>query len=182
MPVRKSTRSQSPRRASKATTEPVSKGPLKSKVNAPKKRVASLDVAPPPTKRLRTKRSHNALPTVSAKVDHPPRKPFYLPLPATAPPTRPCLQLFVWGAGNFGQFGLGPDPEKTGEIKKPKKITWVDGESERDSELESIAAGGTHTVFIDEKGVVGIINGSSEDIVTYFTSRFGHAVSTMMLH
>jgi hypothetical protein len=29
---------------------------------------------------------------------------------------------------------------------------------------------------------VSIINGSSQDVFTYFTSRFGHAVSTMMLH
>jgi regulator of chromosome condensation len=162
MPVRKSTRSQSARPASKAAAEPVSKGLLKSKVNAPKKRVASLDVAPPPTKRLKTKRSHNALPTVAEKVVHPPRKPFYLPLPATSPPTRPCLQLFVWGAGNFGQFGLGPDV--AGEIKKPKKSTWVEENiqdqtfGENSGGLESIAAGGMHTVFIDEKGTVGIIN------------------------
>lgn len=79
--------------------------------------------------------------------------------PPTPPEhTRPANQLFVWGAGNFGQFGMGPD--HLGEFDKPKKNPWVEKKmdegvfGDEDAGIETIAAGGLHTMFIDEKGTV----------------------------
>lgn len=71
---------------------------------------------------------------------------------------RPGLQLFAWGAGNFGQFGMGPDI--LGELDKPKKSVWVEQQIQAGTfgsdgaGLESIVGGGLHTLFIDEKGTV----------------------------
>ncbi|KAJ7597430.1 RCC1/BLIP-II [Mycena floridula] len=85
-------------------------------------------------------------------------KPYFNPLPSIPQKTRPGLQLFVWGAGNCGQFGLGPDVLH--ELEKPKKHTWVEQQieagtfGEPGAGLESVAAGGMHTLFIDEKGTI----------------------------
>lgn len=73
---------------------------------------------------------------------------------------RPANQLFVWGAGNFGQFGMGP--EHLDEFDKPKKNPWIEKKmeegafGEEDSGIECVAAGGLHTMFIDEKGTVSL--------------------------
>ena len=64
----------------------------------------------------------------------------------------------MWGAGNFGQFGLGPD--FLDEFSFPKRNTWVDAKiregvfGSEGAGLEAVAAGGLHTLFIDEKGTV----------------------------
>lgn len=71
---------------------------------------------------------------------------------------RPANQLFVWGAGNFGQFGMGPG--HLDEFDKPKKNMWIEKKmeegafGEEDAGIECVAAGGLHTMFIDEKGTV----------------------------
>jgi len=51
--------------------------------------------------------------------------------------------------------------DELGEISKPKKNKWVEEGmedklfgDEEGAGLESIAAGGLHTLFIDEKGVI----------------------------
>ncbi|KAI5118766.1 hypothetical protein M0805_005647 [Coniferiporia weirii] len=80
--------------------------------------------------------------------------------PLLTPPehTRPANQIFVWGAGNFGQFGMGPD--HLGEFDKPRKNPWVEKKMDESvfggegAGIEAIAAGGLHTMFIDEKGTV----------------------------
>ncbi|KAF5358908.1 hypothetical protein D9758_004806 [Tetrapyrgos nigripes] len=85
-------------------------------------------------------------------------KPYFNPLPAPPPKARPGLQLFVWGAGNFGQFGLGPDV--LDEFDKPKKHAWAEEQiqkgtfGEEGAGLEAIAGGGMHSLFIDEKGTI----------------------------
>ena len=78
---------------------------------------------------------------------------------APVPPPRPANQIFFWGAGNFGQFGMGPD--LLDEFDKPKKHTWVEKKmeegvfgAETGAGLEAVAAGGLHTLFLDEKGTV----------------------------
>jgi len=66
--------------------------------------------------------------------------------------------MFSWGAGNFGQFGMGPDV--LGELTKPRRNPWVEEQTEKGTfggegaGIESIAAGGLHTLFVDEKGTV----------------------------
>ncbi|KAG5648857.1 hypothetical protein DXG03_000206 [Asterophora parasitica] len=85
-------------------------------------------------------------------------KPYFNPLPTPPEAIRPGLQLFAWGAGNFGQFGMGPDV--LGELDKPKKSLWVEEQiakgtfGEEGAGIESVVGGGLHTLFIDEKGTV----------------------------
>jgi regulator of chromosome condensation len=82
-------------------------------------------------------------------------------LPTPPEHHRPAPQLFFWGAGNFGQFGMGPDT--LGEYGKPKKHTWVEKGLEearfgaKGAGIEAAAAGGLHTIFIDENGKVSIL-------------------------
>lgn len=50
--------------------------------------------------------------------------------------------------------------EHLGEFDKPKKNTWIEKKMEEDTfggegaGIECVAAGGLHTMFIDEKGTV----------------------------
>ncbi|KAH7930719.1 RCC1 BLIP-II [Leucogyrophana mollusca] len=66
--------------------------------------------------------------------------------------------MFVWGAGNFGQFGWGAD--HLGEYSVPKRNILIEAKMKEgvfggeDAGLEAIAAGGLHTLFIDEKGTI----------------------------
>lgn len=92
----------------------------------------------------------------------PQQRPYFNPLPTPPQKARPGLQLFAWGAGNFGQFGMGPDI--LGELDKPKKSAWVEQQmqegtfGEVGAGLESIVGGGLHTLFIDEKGTVSSLS------------------------
>jgi regulator of chromosome condensation len=92
------------------------------------------------------------------KPVHVQAKPYFNPLPTPPEKARPGLQLFVWGAGNCGQFGLGTSA--LGEIQKPRKQAWAEKQMEEGTfgevgaGLESVAGGGMHTLFIDEKGTV----------------------------
>ncbi|KAJ4479292.1 regulator of chromosome condensation 1/beta-lactamase-inhibitor protein II [Lentinula aciculospora] len=92
------------------------------------------------------------------KPAHVQLKPYLNPLPSPPEKIRPGLQLFVWGAGNFGQFGLGPDV--LGEFDKPKRHTWAEKQMQdgtfgaEGAGLEEIAGGGMHSLFIDEKGTI----------------------------
>jgi len=86
-------------------------------------------------------------------------KPYFNPLPLTPEPRRPGLLLFAWGAGNFGQFGMGE--EQLGELRKPTRNKWVEqGMAEgrfgptEGAGLESVAAGGLYSLFVDENGTV----------------------------
>ncbi|KAG8949789.1 hypothetical protein FRC04_008329 [Tulasnella sp. 424] len=80
-------------------------------------------------------------------------------LPGIPPVVRPARQLFVFGTGNFGQFGLGTD--EIGEIKRPKAHSWFNEQmeegklgSEPGAGLEMVVAGGMHNLAIDEAGRV----------------------------
>ena len=95
------------------------------------------------------------------------------PLPTPAEHTRPANQLFVWGAGNFGQFGMGP--EHLNEFDKPKKNTWIEKKMEEGifggegAGIEAIAAGGLHTMFIDEKGTVSRMSTSPKHDIDFIS-------------
>jgi len=99
-----------------------------------------------------------AEPVRKAKAPAVQTKPYLNPLPTPPEKQRPGLQLFVWGAGNFGQFGLGPDV--LDELDKPKKHVWAEQQmqngsfGEEGAGLEAIAGGGMHSLFVDEKGTV----------------------------
>ncbi|TFL05845.1 regulator of chromosome condensation 1/beta-lactamase-inhibitor protein II [Pterulicium gracile] len=82
----------------------------------------------------------------------------YIEVPTAFEASRPALNLFVWGAGNFGQFGAGPDD--LGEKRKPKRNPWVDEKiregvfGKEGAGFESVTAGGLHTLLVDENGAV----------------------------
>ncbi|WWC71324.1 uncharacterized protein I206_105278 [Kwoniella pini CBS 10737] len=83
-------------------------------------------------------------------------------LPTIPPTASPHNALFIWGTGDMGQFGLGPD--ELDEIARPKLHSWFeeeieDGKLSRDGKegsggLEAVACGGMHTLAIDEAGRV----------------------------
>lgn len=87
------------------------------------------------------------------------RAPYFNSLPTASEHVRPGLQLFVWGSGGCGQLGLGPDVKD--DLEKPRRHMWaqeqMEGGAFGDAEgagLEDIAAGGMHTLLLDEKGTV----------------------------
>ncbi|KAG0709849.1 regulator of chromosome condensation 1/beta-lactamase-inhibitor protein II [Suillus ampliporus] len=162
-------------KADKAT-RPVGRTPSRSK-----KRAASPEGSPPPVKRSRSRAGVfdtddvKRLPTKKApatttakKVTKQPtingltavheQKAYFNPLPTPKDHPRPAYQLFCWGAGNFGQFGWGAD--QLGEFAVPKRNLWFENKMEEGvfggegAGLEAIAAGGLHTLFVDEKGTV----------------------------
>ncbi|KAF9568941.1 RCC1/BLIP-II [Agrocybe pediades] len=89
---------------------------------------------------------------------HQQTKPYFNPLPTPPSKQRPGLVPFYWGAGNFGQFGMGPDV--LNEQEKPRKHTWAIEQmeegafGEEGAGMESVTCGGLHTMFIDERGTV----------------------------
>lgn len=163
------------------TKKPASKQPTKAAAKP-----ATKPVTKPATVRKPVTKPSPA-PEKRAAAPVPQQKPYFNPLPVAPPKQRPGLTLWAWGAGNFGQFGMGPDV--LGELDKPRKNPWVEqkiqsGEfGEEGAGLETIAAGGMHTIFVDEKGTV------SRGLAVHFYyaqqplhCRFGHAGSMMMLH
>jgi len=68
--------------------------------------------------------------------------------------------MFAWGAGNFGQFGMGPDHQ--GELDKPTRNKLIEEMITKGDfggkgfGIEAIASGGMHTLFVDECGTVRI--------------------------
>ncbi|KAJ3893140.1 regulator of chromosome condensation 1/beta-lactamase-inhibitor protein II, partial [Lentinula edodes] len=82
----------------------------------------------------------------------------FLPLPNTPATLRPGLHLFIWGTNNYGQLGLG---ENTTEYPRPKRHIWAERKMsegvfglEPGAGIVSIAAGGMHTLLLDEKGTI----------------------------
>lgn len=182
-PKRASTRAASTKPAPKPAVKPTPRAPR----SQPVKRAASPDRSPsPPPKRKRTEVKENepakntrskpastgkppskTIPTNGRKPringlaplrEEVAQKPYFNPIPTAPDHTRPAPQIFAWGAGNFGQFGMGTS--FLGEFGKPKKSGWVEEQIEdgtfggNGAGLEAVAAGGLHTLLIDEKGTV----------------------------
>ncbi|KAK7054171.1 regulator of chromosome condensation 1/beta-lactamase-inhibitor protein II [Favolaschia claudopus] len=152
--------------ALKAPAKPMSKA-AKAAPKSSRKRAASPErSASPPPKRTKNAAAENVNPTVPARTEKkkktatvvPQSIPYFNSLPSPPEKKRPGLQLFVWGAGNFGQFGMGPDV--LGELDKPKKHTWCEEQIEEgtfgpdNAGIETAAAGGLHSILVDEKGTV----------------------------
>lgn len=57
------------------------------------------------------------------------------------------LTFFVWGCGNDGSFGLGPD--RLGEFPRPQRLDQQTGPG-----ITSIVAGGMYTLLLDRHGKV----------------------------
>lgn len=160
MPPRRSARAASARPASTAADPPKA-------VRLSRKRALSAVHEAPPSKKARTKAEvENDAPLVNGKgvpakkKEHVQLVSYFNPLPTPPPKTRPALILFVWGAGNFGQFGMGPDV--LNEFDKPRRNNWVEERIPQNvfgddgGSIESIASGGLHSLLVDEKGSVCI--------------------------
>lgn len=182
MPPRRSARAASAKPETKAAppAKKVAKPLARSRSNASKRPASPDATLPPPSKRSRSSRTltngslddtkaaktRDVKPKVKpvtkkvtpiARRAAPP-KPHFNTVPSPPEHLRPAPELFVWGAGNFGQFGMGAD--SLGEYEKPKWNPWVKSKIQEGvfggegASLEAVAAGGLHTLFIDEKGVV----------------------------
>lgn len=154
-----------PEKAPKAKTaaKPASKKAEKPAPKKVEKPVAKKEPAPKKTPRAVEKRP---------LLNTPPTPPEH---------TRPAPVLFVWGAGNFGQFGMGED--QLGELEKPTRNKLVeekmdDGEfGGQGAGLEAVAAGGMYSLFIDEQGTVSQVR-LLFDVVSDVIRRFGLAEPT----
>ncbi|KAH9948366.1 RCC1/BLIP-II [Amylocystis lapponica] len=173
MATRRSTRTTAAKAAApaikapaKAAAKPTTKTTTRGRTA---KRPASPESSPPPApKRARaaSKAAANGAPITNGKPapqpahkpSVPPSKPYFNPLPSPPEHLRPAPQLFVWGAGNFGQFGMGAD--FLGDFEKPRKNAWIEEKMQEGvfggdkAGLEAIAAGGLHTLFTDEQGTI----------------------------
>ncbi|KAI0309756.1 regulator of chromosome condensation 1/beta-lactamase-inhibitor protein II [Amylostereum chailletii] len=115
-----------------------------------------------------------------------PKSPPALVNSIPAPPAhlRPSLKLFGWASNEFGQLGVVEAVTDNGppERRKPMRNMWVESKIEEGlfgedgAGLETVAAGGMHTLFVDEKGTIwacgnnddaalGIPNGEQVDLV-----------------
>lgn len=107
------------------------------------------------------------------------------PLPTLPKHTRPAPLLFVWGAGNFGQFGMGE--RALGECEKPTRNKLVEAEmmegtlGGEGAGFEAVAAGGMYSLFIDEKGTVSDVRDFRDTPQTDLQRRFGLVERTTML-
>ncbi|QRV83856.1 RCC1/BLIP-II protein [Ceratobasidium sp. AG-Ba] len=142
----KKTKSDSPSTAAESSLtepEPETEEAPKPKANGVKK-TASQSEAKPPARRGRPPR----LPSVVV--------PTLNSVPAIPEHPRPCYQMLVFGNGDSSQFGMGPDA--TGEYARPKMQKFFKTASDEGklggegAGLESIAAGGLHTLAVDESG------------------------------
>ncbi|KAI8982826.1 RCC1/BLIP-II [Trametes punicea] len=90
-----------------------------------------------------------------ARLRRPPL-PGIIALPAIPQHYRPPLNLFTWGSGEMSQLVM----DYNGEISKPRKNPFVSEKIEEGAfgddhaGLESVAAGGLHTLLLDEKGTI----------------------------
>ncbi|KAF8730311.1 hypothetical protein AX14_005655 [Amanita brunnescens Koide BX004] len=158
IPARK--RAASPARAESPPPKRSRTNSTKSENEAPEDAKKPSSKSKPPKAEKTTAKAQKAkLPSIREAPESQPQSiPYFNPLPTPPQKSRPPLQLFVWGAGNFGQFGMGPD--ELGEKDKMSRNTWIEDQisdgtfGEPGAGLETVAAGGLHTLFIDERGTV----------------------------
>ncbi|VDB93759.1 unnamed protein product [Peniophora sp. CBMAI 1063] len=174
-PARASSRTATKRAASPESSR--TPPPVAKRSRGAAKKNENDDVAPAPAPAPRSKRTRATTPAEKAapKVNGKPAEkkevkkkspvekkekvmePPFIAIPQLPEPVRPCNQIFVWGCGDFGQFGLGPNPEGMGEKEKPRKQAWVEKKIEEDvvkGGVVAIASGGMHSLFTDEQGTV----------------------------
>jgi regulator of chromosome condensation len=145
--------------AKKSENEPPAPVPARASRKPPSKTATAKKASEPAARKTRKLSPVREVEPASEPKPEPKQlKPYFNPLPTPPEKRRPALLPFVWGAGNFGQFGLGPDVLQ--ELPKPKRHTWAEKKTEdgtfgeEGAGIEFVAAGGLHTVFVDEKGAV----------------------------
>ena len=159
-----------PTNAAKVPAEPAPKAKAPSKVAAKAKA--------PPAEKPKPKAKGKA-PAAAPRVRKVPQT--INPVPHQPQHFRPALHLFTWGSGEMSQLGM----DYSQEINKPRKNAFVTNEIEEgtfggdEAGLESIAAGGLHTLFVDEKGTVrNHLCICMSAIDSTHTCRFGRAEPT----
>ena len=143
-----------PKRSRSVSQKPENDPPVAATRSKPNSRSAlTEDSAQPAAKKSRKLSPIHEAPPAPKQL-----KPYFNPLPVPPQKQRPSLLPFFWGTGNFGQFGMGPDV--LGEVSKPKRNTWIEEHikagafGEDNAGIESVACGGLHTIFLDERGTV----------------------------
>ncbi|KAG8730591.1 hypothetical protein FRC11_006336 [Ceratobasidium sp. 423] len=156
--VPRSTRAPSVTRSTRAPSVPRSRAPSVARStraasvarsvrgsSVPRSRAGSVPRSP------RTPRKLAQLPPV--------KKPPFNSLPTARAPTRPAMQLFVFGNGDMGQFGLGTGV--LGDISRPRQHAWFKEAIETGTlgtgpgaGIDALCAGGMHTLVADEAGRV----------------------------
>lgn len=87
-----------------------------------------------------------------------PKPPPFNPLPVIPPPRKYPAHVFVFGNGDAGQFGLGPDVMD--EIGRPKLHSWIEEAiqegkfGEKGAGFETLVAGGMHSIAVSPNGKV----------------------------
>ncbi|KZT43463.1 RCC1/BLIP-II protein, partial [Sistotremastrum suecicum HHB10207 ss-3] len=111
--------------------------------------------APAPTAPRKSLNPLPSLPTPPPPPDStPPSSP--PPQPQNPNPTPNPSIPFIWGNGDMGQFGLGPDI--TGDIRKPRLHAFFEEACEEGKlgmgGVRRVEAGGMHSLVIDDEGKV----------------------------
>jgi regulator of chromosome condensation len=146
------------RKAEPKVEEPVTKTETKTKAAVKKvTKAASIKKEESVTEKSE-KKAEKKTEKKAEKVKVPKDYSLFNPLPSPSEHLRPAPVLFVWGAGNFGQFGMGED--NLGEYEKPTRNKLVEEKmaegafGEQGAGLEAVAAGGMYSLFLDEQGTV----------------------------
>jgi hypothetical protein len=90
--------------------------------------------------------------------------------------------MFVWGAGNFGQFGMGT--AFLGDYDKPTRNKLVEEKIAQGAfggegaGIESVASGGLHSLLVDETGKVCFLYLPVAPLGSYIFFRSGLAAPT----
>ncbi|KAG9095608.1 hypothetical protein FRC06_009628 [Ceratobasidium sp. 370] len=141
----KKSKSDSPATAGDGTESSVSEagGASKPRPNGVKKTASKTEVKPAPKKAPATRKPRDVGPTLNS-------------IPAIPDHPRPAYQMLVFGNGDSSQFGMGPDA--TGEYPRPRMQKFFKTASDEGklggegAGIESLAAGGMHTLAVDEAG------------------------------
>ncbi|BEJ00382.1 hypothetical protein CcaverHIS631_0502390 [Cutaneotrichosporon cavernicola] len=143
--------------ATKAKTAPKAKAAPKAKSASKEKSPAKVEEKPAPAPKANgtKKRGASEQPKEAVK-----KRRIGAVINQIAQPVDQGLSVFVWGTGDNGQFGTGPD--ELDEKPRPQLNKWFEeqrkegnlGSGPDKGGMEAIAAGGMHSLGIDGRGQV----------------------------
>jgi len=147
-----------PKRAGATTTKKVTAKPTAAPAPAKRRTTTTATrVAKAAPAKTTEKAKAAALKPKTPRVPKPKPPPFNA-LPVIPPPRQYPLHVFVFGNGDAGQFGLGPDV--LDEIGRPKLHSWIEEAikegkfGEKGAGFETLVAGGMHSIAVSPNGKV----------------------------